>query len=373
MSEKRDWVSFVRDFARTFSERCASHDADDSFVAENYAVLREKGFFAAGVPEELGGGGASHAELCAMVRELARHCSSTGLAASMHTHLVAFQAYAWRNGNKAPEGILRRVAAEKLVLVSTGGSDWLSGSGKLVKVEGGYRLTGKKIFGSGSPAGDILMTTGVYDDPTDGPTVFHIPVPLKAEGVQILDTWRVLGMRGTGSHDILLENVFIPDAATQSVRRPAGKWHPSMHAVAFVVLPVLYSAYVGVAEAARDLALEAARKKKDDPDVVYLVGEMENLWVTAQVVHENMIRQVQTEKPGPEATSGMAARRTVLGSSVIRTVEKALEISGGAGFYRSAGIERLFRDIQAARYHPVQEKKQLRLTGRILLGLDIDG
>src|SRR5204862_4471715 len=104
-----------------------AHDEDDSVVAEKYAALKEAGAFAAAVPAELGGGGASHAELCAMVRELAHHCSSTALAFSMHTHLVAALAYAWRAGNPAPETMLRRVAAEKLVLISTGGSDWLNG------------------------------------------------------------------------------------------------------------------------------------------------------------------------------------------------------------------------------------------------------
>src|SRR5438477_10948152 len=99
------------------------------------------------------------------------------------------------------------------MLNSTGGSNWLIGSGKLEKVEGGFRMTGRKIFASGVPAGDVLMTTGVYDDPGQGPTVIHFPLPLRAEGVKILDTWKVLGMRGTGSHDIELDRVFVPDAA----------------------------------------------------------------------------------------------------------------------------------------------------------------
>src|SRR4051794_41166938 len=120
-----DWVTVMQQLGAEFATRTAGHDEDDSFVAENYASLKEAGAFAAGVPSELGGGGASHSELCASVRELARHCSSTALAFSMHTHLVAALAYAWRSGNTAVEPMLRRVAAEKLVLISTGGSDWL--------------------------------------------------------------------------------------------------------------------------------------------------------------------------------------------------------------------------------------------------------
>jgi len=369
----KDWASLTRELGREFATRAAEHDRDDSFVTENYATLRARGAFAAGVPAELGGGGASHPELCAMVRELARSCGSTGLAFAMHTHLVASMAYLWRSGNKGPEPMLRRVAGENLVLISTGASDWLAGSGKLQRVEGGYRMSGRKIFGSGVPAGDFLMTTGVYDDPKDGPTVIHFPLSLKAEGVTILDTWRTLGMRGTGSHDVEIKDAFLPDAVMQGVRRPAGKWHPSLFPVVLVALPIIYSAYVGVAEAARGIALELAARRKDDPLVPLLAGEMENQVVAAQVTLDSMIALVATEKRGYAATSAMCARRTVVVNAVIRAVEKALELAGGAGFYRSAGLERCFRDIQAARFHPIPEKGQTRLTGRFLLGLELDG
>jgi acyl-CoA dehydrogenase len=372
MAETVDWVNVMREVGPDFATRCAEHDERDSFVDENYRALKLRGAFAAGVPAELGGGGASHPELCGMVRELAHHCSSTALAFSMHTHLIATLAYIWRSGNTAPEPMLRRVAAENLVLISTGGSDWLSGSGTLEQVEGGFRLSGRKIFASGVPAGDILMTTGVYNDPENGPTVFHIPVPLKSEGVKVLDTWKVLGMRGTGSHDIQLEGVFVPDSATKGVRRPVGKWHPFMHTVAMVALPVFYAAYLGTAEGARELALRLAARKKADDVTAILAGEMENQIVTAQLAHASLVELVATAKPGPETTAAVMARRTVLVNAVIAAVQKALELAGGAGFYRNTGLERAFRDVQAARYHPMPEKMQTRLTGRVMLGLGVD-
>ena len=108
MTTRTDWLAIVRELGPSFAARSAAHDAEDAFVAENYAALKERGLFAAGVPAELGGGDASHAELCAVVRELARHCGSTALAFSMHTHNVATQALSWRAGNKAPEALLRR-------------------------------------------------------------------------------------------------------------------------------------------------------------------------------------------------------------------------------------------------------------------------
>jgi acyl-CoA dehydrogenase len=191
--------------------------------------------------------------------------------------------------------------------------------------------------------------------------------------VKILDTWKVLGMRGTGSHDVELDRVFVPDAATGGVRRPVGKWHPFMHTAALVALPVFYGAYLGVAEGARNLALQFAARKKDDVLVAVSVGEMENQLVTAQLAHASMVQLAATEKPGADATIAAICRRTILVNAVTGCIEKALEVAGGAGFYRASGLERAFRDIQASRYHPIPEKAQTRLTGRVLMGLSIDG
>src|SRR6185369_3861910 len=110
------------------------HDAADSFVADNYADLRERRLFSAGVPEELGGGGARHATLCHLLRALGSGCGSTALALSMHTHLVAGTVGRWKHGDKTAEPLLRRVASEELLLASSGGSDWLEGSGTAQKV-----------------------------------------------------------------------------------------------------------------------------------------------------------------------------------------------------------------------------------------------
>ena len=138
-----------------------SCDADDTFVAENFAELKERGVLAAGVPAELGGGGASYPELCEMLRVLARYCGSTALTLSMHTHPLATLVWRWRRDPAPVERILRRVADERLQLVTSGASDWLDGSGVAVRVEDGWRITARKRFASGSPVGDLLMTTAV--------------------------------------------------------------------------------------------------------------------------------------------------------------------------------------------------------------------
>ncbi|WP_269714192.1 acyl-CoA dehydrogenase family protein [Caulobacter sp. NIBR2454] len=367
-----DWLARADRIAPQLAASAATHDADDSFVADNFDLLKREGFFKAHVPAELGGGDATYAETCAVVRRLGASCGSTALAYSMHSHLVAAAVWRWRNQNAPTDGLLRRVAAEDLVLISSGGSDWLKSAGEAVKVEGGFRITGRKIFSSGCMAGDLLMTSAVYEDPEDGPTVLHFAVPFKADGVRILDTWRVMGMRGTGSHDVELDQVFVADAAIAG-RRPQGKWHPLFHIISMIAFPLIYSAYLGVAEGARNTALEVARKKPQDEGLLQLVGEMENALALARMSVDDMVRIGETQSPAPETTGRTMSARTLAGQACICTVERAMEVAGGSSFYRELGLERAFRDVQAARFHPLQEKPQLRYAARLALGLDIDG
>jgi alkylation response protein AidB-like acyl-CoA dehydrogenase len=369
---RTDWLGRAAAIADELAAAAARHDDEDSFVADGYARLKQAGLFKALVPAELGGGGAELGEICACIRRLGAACGSTALAFAMHSHLVAAAAWRWRHQGAPTDGLLKRVAAEDLVLVSSGGSDWLPSGGSAVKVEGGFRITARKPFSSGSPAGDLLVTSAVHEDPEAGPTVLHFAVPLKAEGVRLLDTWRAMGMRGTGSNDIELDQVFVPDAAI-SGRRPQGQWHMLFHVISMIAFPIIYSAYVGVAEGARDRALAIARRKPQDEHLPYLVGEMENAFASAELALGGMIRLAETAQPGPETTSRAMIGRTLVGRGAIETVERAMEAVGGQAFYRAAGLERAFRDVQAARFHPLQGKQQLRYSGRLALGWDIDG
>jgi alkylation response protein AidB-like acyl-CoA dehydrogenase len=367
----RDWIAEAQAIAARIAPLADLHDADESFVSEGFEQLKAAGFFKALVPAELGGGGAGFAEVFGAIRALGSACGSTALAFSMHTHLVA--AAVWRREHQAAptEGLLRRVAAEDLILVSSGGSDWLDSAGTAEKVEGGFRITARKAFSSGCQMGDLLMTSAVYDDPA-GPSVLHFAVPLRAEGVSIVESWHVLGMRGTGSHDVVLDRVFVADAGIAG-RRPQGKWHMLFHVISKIAFASIYAAYMGVADGARLRALEIARGRKASADLVRLVGEMENAHARADMAFRELVAIATDAPPGPETTSRAMIRRTLVAQAAIDTAEKAMEVAGGAAFYRKTGLERAFRDVQGARYHPLQEGPQLALAGRVALGLDIDG
>ena len=345
----------------------AEADDRDRFVAENYARLRAAGLVEAGVPRELGGGGAEVAELAEMLRILAHGCSSTALAFAMHTHQVAIPAWRWRHRQVAAmEPLLRRIAAERLILLSSGGSDWIGGSGEARRVEGGYRITARKVFTSGAEAGDILMTGAILEE--DGErSVLHFGAPMKAPEVRIEQTWRTLGMRGTGSNDVVIEDLFVADAAVP-LKRKAGEWHPLFQIIATIAFPLIYGVYLGVAESARDIAVGLARKRPPSPHALALAGRMETALRAAQIAHGAMLAEVARNDPSERSVNEVMIGRTLVGENAIRAVELAMELAGGAGFYRAAGLERRFRDVQGARYHPLQAGPQAQYAGAMALG-----
>ncbi len=368
-SKEIDIVATAEQLGIEFAKRATEADEHDRFVADNYAVLKEAGLVEAGVPAELGGGGADVRTLAAMLRTLAHHCGSTALAFSMHTHQVAIPAWRWRHQNAtAVEPLLRRVASERIVLLSSGGSDWITGSGKAVKVEGGYRVSARKVFTSGAAAGNVLMTGAVVHTDGEPDAVIHFPVPMAAAGVTVLDTWRSLGMRGTGSNDVLIEGLFVPDAAV-AVSRKSGEWHPLFQIISTIAFPLVYAAYLGVAESARDIAVEMAKSKRQSNHALRLAGEMDTALRAAQLAHRWMIEVVERNAPSAGSVNEVMIGRTLVAQNAIRTVELAMELAGGASFYRSNGLERRFRDIQGARFHPLQAGPQAEYAGATALGL----
>ncbi|SMF46644.1 Acyl-CoA dehydrogenase [Xaviernesmea oryzae] len=362
-------VGIARSLGPSFAERAAAADDSDAFVAENYRDLREAGLVEAGVPADLGGGGAEIAELCAMIKELAHHCGSTALAFSMHTHQVAIPAWRWTHQKAEPVvPLLKRVAAERIILLSSGGSDWIEGSGKAEKVEGGYRITARKIFTSGSPMGDVLMTGAVFDG-DDGPKVLHFGLPMKSPHIKVLDTWRTMGMRGTGSNDVMVEGHVVPEEAV-ALKRNQGEWHMLFHIISMIAFPVIYSAYLGVAESARDIAVELAKKRKPDAHVIALAGRMDTELRAAQYAHAAMIAAAERGEPGPATTNEIMIGRSLVARHAIAATELAMETAGGGAFFRDKGLERRFRDVQGARYHPMRTGAQQEFAGRTALGLD---
>ena len=354
------------------AEAAARHDIEGTFVEEGLEALRGAGLLALAVPAELGGSGATIRQVAMVQRELAHHCGSTSLATSMHQHVTAFTAWRFRRGMPGAEATLRRVADEGIVLVSTGGGDFTHPKGEARKVDGGYRVSGRKQFASQSSFGDVLSTMFVYEDPEQGRRVLNVAVPVRAEGVTVLDNWDTLGMRGTASNDVVLEDVFVPDDKVLA-NRPYGVFDPPLQVIVSIAMPIISAVYLGVAEAAYDAAVEVAMRKADDPIVQRQVGLMAHRLKVASWALDGALDEIGDD-PDPSMhrfSVAMTAKREIALAG-IEVCDLAVEVAGGPAFFRGSIIERCYRDIRAATFHPLRPEQTLVHGGRMALGLPVD-
>ena len=366
-TEVRNWVITAREIGEAFAARANEYDRDGKFVAANYEDMKAAGLFSAGIPTELGGGGATHAEVCSIVREIAKHCGSTALSYAMHSHPVMANVFKYMRGDEKAKATLEKIAGNQLVIAGTGANDWLASNGEAIEVEGGFRVNAHKRFVSGGPGADVFVTSAVFDG-DEGPEVLHFAIPFKSDGVEIQSNWDTLGMRGTGSNDVLMKEVFVPEAAVVA-RRPVGVWHPMWDVIVPVALPIIVSAYVGLAEKAAEIAIGSACGRLD---LAPTIGRMQNELTMAQIALEDSIRMADNLafKPDMSVTDANLRRKSIVAKAVKNVVELAAELVGGQGFFRDNAMERIVRDIRALHFHPLPERIQTNFSGRIAMGLE---
>jgi len=361
------FVPLAAELGARFAPTAAAHDRDNTFVAEHYDALRESGYTLLPIPEELGGMGASLRQLCFAEAELARHSAATALAIAMHLHPVASTAFRWRRGAPGAEALLRRIAAGRLIVCSSGASDFTHPTGTAEAREGGYAVSGRKVFCSQAPAGDLLASAAVLDG-----EVLVFVVPMRDPGVRVLDTWDTLGMRATASHDVVLEDVRVPDELVVS-RRPLGKLDATLRANYLHAIPIITAVYLGVAAGARDEAVRLAMKRgrAEDRLVQRQVGEMDVRLRTGWWSLLGALDEFRDD-PSPEAMNAVwtAKHHATLGA--VEVVDRAMELAGGASFYRASPLERAYRDVRAGKYHPLTPELTLVYAGRLGLGLPGD-
>lgn len=368
-SSPPDWPSIAHEIGELLRPTVADNDRHGEVSWLAYELFRAEGVTAALVPTEFGGGGVSHRTMGAILRTLGRVDAPTALTLSMHSHVVGTHVWRHEHGLNA-EKVFRAVVDQQAVLISTGASDWLASSGVARKVEGGFRVDARKMPASGCEVGNILATSIRWDDAPDGPQVIHCSIPCDADGVSIEKSWDTLGMRATGSHTVVYDDVFVPDAAVSLVR-PADVWHPFFSTVLGVALPLIMSTYLGIADAAVEEVRRVAGGRSDE-HVVQMAGEMMNAHsraadaVAAMFADADDLRFDNTT----ELASRTLARKTVACEGAIDTVRLAIEATGGFGYTRSSDLERLFRDVHGCLFHPLPRAKQTRFTGRVALGLD---
>ncbi|MFB9892406.1 acyl-CoA dehydrogenase family protein [Planobispora takensis] len=343
----------------------AEHDRDATFVTEAYKAMRECGYLRLAVPAEFGGLGAGLRQVVLAESELARRAGSAALAAAMHLYLTLVQCWRHRRGAPDAEGALRRVAADELIMATSGGSDWVSPTTTAVEADGGFRFTGRKKFCSQAPVATVLSTSAVLGEPGPDAEVLHATVPLSSPGVSLVETWDTLGMRGTASHDLVFEDVFVP-AEKVVGRRPYGSLTGPLLVAVIHFAPVVSAVYLGIAQGACDEALRVlgARPQDPDPATVRRVGEMTARLRVARWALLAAVEEVGEDPTADEQTliTLMVAKRHAV-CEAKEIVDLALDTVGGPAFFRSSPLERAYRDVRGGPFHPLTPEATLTLTG----------
>jgi alkylation response protein AidB-like acyl-CoA dehydrogenase len=361
-----DLLDAARSFGPLLADRAADHDLQGTFVTESFELLNASGYLASPVPTELGGGGATTAQVAWAQHELARFCGSTALATTMHLHVVLTNAWRWRKGMPGADRLLQRVAGERLVLASTGGGDFTIPTGEARRVEGGWSVSGRKAFVSGAPAAAVASMWALADN---GEAI-AFGAPLNHPSVTIVENWDAPGMRGTASHDVVLDGFFVPDDAVTGRRTP-GEFAPVLAIVAAKALTVIAATYLGVASGARDavLARTAGTNRALDPGVRRTIGLMDEHRIAATWTLDGVFTALgEDPDPTPEtfATATLAKRMVVEHARAIGDL--AMDVLGGRGYRRGDVVERAWRDLRAGSFHPLDSELTLRVAGDVAMG-----
>ncbi len=367
-----------------FRARAADHDRDNTYFEADLAELREAGYLAAAVPVELGGWGLDLAELAESQRRLARYAPATALAMSMHSYWIGMAVDLERVGDLSLRWILEAAVAGEVFAAghAEAGNDIpvLLSTCKAEREEGGYRLTGRKQFGSNGPAWRWLGAHAMDTDAPGGPQVVHAFVERTSPGVTVVETWDTLGMRPTQSHDTVLDGVFVPDAKIGRVV-PAGDPN-DLFLIGMTMWPLslIAAVYLGIADRALEVAAEGARRKTSiaiergayayNPMVQHQIAEMYLELDAATATFERFVADwVRGADHGDEWVPKIFAMKWRSVEAAKRVVDIALDVSGGAGMFRGNELERLYRDVRCGGFHPANDARTHEVVGQAVLGI----
>jgi alkylation response protein AidB-like acyl-CoA dehydrogenase len=370
-----------------FAARAATYDQENRFFTEDFEELRAAKYLLLPLPVEFGGAGMTLAEVCREQRRLAYHAPATALAVNMHLYWIGIAADLWRNGDTSLEWLLREAAAGEIFAAghAESGNDLpvLLSTSKAERIEGGYRFTGRKHFGSLTPVWTRFGLHGMdTSDPTN-PKIVHAFLPRETEGYTIKKTWDVLGMRATRSDDTALENAFIPDRYIARVVPAGGAGVDSFVLGIFAwALLGFGNIYYGLAKRALDQSIAAVKSKGSlglsrsmayHPEIQHAIAEMvielESIGPHLESIAEDWSKGVDHGAQWP-AKIFAAKYRAVEGSW--RVVDLGMDVTGGNGIFRSAGYERLLRDARLGRIHPANSFLTHEVVAKTALGINLD-
>ena len=380
-----DYKSVLSDeILKGCAERSGTYDKENSFFFEDFEQLKKAGYLTGTIPTEFGGGGLSLLQSCQEQRKLAYHAPATALALNMHLYWQGVAADLWKNGDKSLEWLLKEGAEGEIFSAghSERGNDlplFLSTT-KATQVDGGFKFTGHKMFGSLTPVWTRMGLHGMDTDHPDGPRIIHAFMPRNTEGFEIKETWDVMGMRATRSDDTILDEVFIPEKYIADIV-PAGEGDPFVLSIFAWALLGFGAIYCGVAKRAIDLVIPMVKEKTSlaltrpmsyHPEIQHSVAQMMLAYQTMNPILEHTASEwVAGVDHGHDWPAKIVGAKYNCVETCWQVVDKAMDISSGHGMFRGTELERLFRDARCGRFHPATSNLVHEIVGKTALGIDL--
>jgi alkylation response protein AidB-like acyl-CoA dehydrogenase len=377
-----DVIALAHRLAGEFRSRAAAHDRDASVPYENVQAMVSSGYTAMTVPVAHGGAGVDLETLCRAQEALAAGCASSAWMVNMHVHGLA---------------MLNFIASERLTwayheIVHNGGflaggfsepgvgGNWWYPTTRANRVPGGYLLTGRKSFFTGFPVANMLFLSAVVPDERGVDKALGFLLPKPKQGIRVEHEWDGCGMRATGSHNLVLEDMFVADDYV--IGRPGD-------------VPVLFmenvhwawcsfaSVFVGIASAALSFVSETMAKRQLKvlrkplahlPGVQFRVADMQTKLTAARASLYRAARGKLTASNEPMRryieVSAMKSRVCQLAYEIVL---EGMRIMGGSGFARACPLERMYRDVTAGLLMPPSADLALEWAGKHALGVPVLG
>ena len=354
-------VAVIAELGPRFEERAVQVDREAAFPWGNFNDLRERGFLALCVPKQYGGMGASYADYMRVSEEIGRHCGSTGLTFNMHNATMIWAGEVADKLDMTPEeratherrrAEMYRGVVEDGEIHSQPFSEGLNPgalagtSTRAVPVDGGYLVTGRKIFASLSGAADRYNVTCQVE----GEEFLRLlSVRANAEGVEIVDDWDPLGMRGTVSRTLLLKDAFV--AADDEIL-PGGMYDQAARRYPYLFMSLAPS-YLGLTKGILDFTraylrgeVKGAAKgtaRRDNPIKQYGWAEMQIKYEQSRAMLYSVVDSATLDPTEEQMVSAWAAVYTTM-EHANEVAAKAVRVCGGQSMLRHMSLERMYRD-----------------------------
>lgn len=363
-----DFLDVAKPLSKRFAERAAEVDRTARFPEENFAELKKAGFLGFTLAKEFGGQARSLPELIELLECIGEGDASTALSLGWHLGISMELRITRPWSDQILAEVCQEIVREHKLINRLGtepstGSPTRGGKPKTIAQKSGdyWLITGHKSYCSMSYALDLMLVTAVMEETGE---VGEFLVRKESPGIRVKETWDVLGMRGTVSHDLLFEKtpaIFLRKMDYKKRQAASRGW-----------LLHIPATYLGVAKAARHYAVKFAASYtpsslrepiKNLPHIERMIGEMELKYFTARRVLFSVAEQWEqgSEEERIQLAPELAAAKSLVTNTASQIVDLAMRIVGGHSLYRNTPLERYYRDVRGGLHNPPMDDMAIRM------------